>query len=323
MSEVFPVRLADKAFAGILGFIVGDALGVPHEFRTREEMRADPANGMTGFGSHNQPLGTWSDDTSMMLCVLENLHKGGTPKDLVRLFMRWYDEGYHTPHGEVFDIGLTTERSLERLKAGLVPERPAPGDHSGSNGSLMRSLPYAFHETYSVGFTRMIMENRTTHRIGICHYGCSFFLKMARALAEGASKEEALYAGGAFLRMGWRMSDDYDMDPWIVDSFQRLFGRKFGALEEPEIRSGGHVMETLEAAAWSFMNGNDYRSCVLKAVNLGGDTDTIAALTGALAGIHYGLGDIPVEWRGKVVGVERLERQVGQWLGLPDVNVNS
>ena len=105
-------------------------------------MRSDPATGMSGHGSHNQPPGTWSDDSSMMLCVLENCHHRGTAKDLGLLFLRWYDEGYHTAHGEVFDIGMTTERALERLKAGKpLKASEVDGRRSSGNGILMRSLP--------------------------------------------------------------------------------------------------------------------------------------------------------------------------------------
>ncbi len=147
-----------------MGFMVGDALGVPHEFRSRDDMRSDPATGMAGHGSHNQPPGTWSDDSSLMLCVLENCHRQETARDLGLLFLRWYDEGYHTAHGEVFDIGMTTERALERQKEGKpLKASEVDGRRSSRNGRLMRSLPYAFLEDFRGGVTPTVEEGLITH----------------------------------------------------------------------------------------------------------------------------------------------------------------
>jgi ADP-ribosylglycohydrolase len=105
---MFDPTLKNKFYAALWGFIVGDALGVPYEFSDRKEMMNDPAIEMIGYRSHDQPAGTWSDDTSMMLCVLENIQNNGSVKDLANLFLDWYYNGYHTANGEAFDIGNTT-----------------------------------------------------------------------------------------------------------------------------------------------------------------------------------------------------------------------
>jgi ADP-ribosylglycohydrolase len=322
MTHRLSKNLSQKAKAGIMGFIVGDALGVPYEFRTRDKMKSDPASSMTGYGTHNQPPGTWSDDTSMMLCVLENCHRQGTVEDLGRLFLRWYDEGYHTAHGEVFDIGITTERALERLKAGNplnaseVDERRSSG-----NGSLMRSLPYAFLEDFQSAVSRMSEDGRITHPVAVCDECCGFYVSMARSLAEGASREEAYRGACEWKRGDWQVSDPGDSPHEHRRGFARLFSEDFKALREDQIRSGGYVLETLEAVVWCLLRGRDYKDCVLNAVNLGQDTDTIAALTGGLAGIHWGLSEIPAPWLNAVVGREHLESQVEQWLDIPDAGV--
>ena len=75
---------------------------------------------------------------------------------------------------------------------------------------------------------------------------------------------------------------------WDVEAFKNL--------EEDEIKSSGYVVHTLEAAMWCFLNTENYKDCVLKAVNLGHDTDTTAAVAGGLAGLWYGLEDIPADW---------------------------
>jgi ADP-ribosyl-[dinitrogen reductase] hydrolase len=303
------------AYAGIWGFIVGDALGVPYEFSSREAMVMSPAKGMKGWGTYDQPPGTWSDDTSMLLCVLENGHAGGGTHGLANLFLRWAYEGYHTPHGEVFDIGVTTRIALERYKkdkkiSGLNDER------SAGNGSLMRCLPYAFREEYAEVLLYMLRQNRITHRAWLCQSSTIFYTRMARALAEGDSKELSLKKAGGYLRHGWRISDQPDDAMKEASRFNRLFDESFPDIPEEEIRSTGYVIDSLEAAVWSFMNGTDYQSTVLKAVNLGEDTDTNAALASGLAAIHYGMKDIPSEWLDTIVNRTELDGKIKSWVGM-------
>jgi ADP-ribosylglycohydrolase len=308
-------RFSEKARAGIWGFIVGDALGVPYEFMSREDMSDEPATGMSGWGTYDQPPGTWSDDTSMMLCVLENIHAGGKTDELARLFLRWAYDGYHTPHGRVFDIGITTRIALDRYRQGN-PDSGLDDKRSAGNGSLMRSLPYAFGERYTDGAFMMLRENQITHRAWLCQSCCLFYTRMVRALAEGESKAMACRTAIDYLRTGWSHSDMPEEDREESLRFSRLFDASFPWLPVSEIRSSGYVIESLEAAVWSFLNGTDYRSTVLNAVNLGGDTDTNAALAGGLAAIHYGMGDIPGDWLDTIVGRRELEGNIDTWLGL-------
>jgi len=287
MLMTFSPHLRARMLSGLIGHIVGDALGVPYEFMPREQMTAEPATGMTGWGSHDQPPGTWSDDTSMLLCVLENCHRGGSTQDLGQLFLAWYDDGYHTPHGDVFDIGVTTRLALERLRSTQgLDDASAPRIGSDGNGSLMRCLPYAFFQDLHMGSARMSEEGTITHPSKRCQDCCTFYVRMARAPAEGETKTAALQTA--------------------AEQFQELVAS--------DIRSGGYVIETLEASIWCFIQGSDYASSVLMAVNLGGDTDTVAALTGGLAGIYYGQEDIPAAWRDSIVNGDRLRQQIEEWI---------
>jgi ADP-ribosyl-[dinitrogen reductase] hydrolase len=315
MDKRITPRLSEEANAGVWGFIVGDALGVPYEFNSREEMSAQPATGMAGWGTHYQPPGTWSDDTSMMLCVLENNHAGGESRDLANLFVRWLDEGYHTPHGKVFDIGVTTETALRRFKNNVNPSG-LNDKNSAGNGSLMRCLPYAFRDCFENAVFDLLKDNMITHSFWQCSTSCLFYARMARALADGESKDAALKKAGDYvITQGWRISNHTNDD--IKESpFKRLFEESFHHLPERQIRSGGYVIESLEAAVWSFMNGTDYRSSVLQAVNLGEDTDTNAALAGGLAAIHYGIEDVPGEWMDAIVRRSELEDMISGWVGL-------
>ena len=324
MPVLLSKRLSEKAYAGIMGFIVGDALGVPYEFRSRRTMAVLDDIRMTGYGTHKQPPGTWSDDTSMMLCVLENCHLNGTKEDLARLFLRWYKDGYLTPHGEVFDIGITTQKALNRLIAGHpIPSSDREDESSVGNGSLMRSLPYAFFEDFTMGVARMLEDNRITHPATLCHDCCRFYVSMARALSEGASKEEAFRLAGEHLLGTWDVAHVYESRSNRHLLFARLLDPGFVGLSEDGIQSSGYVIESLEAAVWCFLQGETFRDSIGKAVRLGEDTDTVAALTGGLAGIHKGLKDIPPEWMDSLVKRERLTTLVSEWLELPSASRES
>jgi ADP-ribosylglycohydrolase len=310
-----------KAYSAIWGFVVGDALGVPHEFRNRESFATFPVADMIAGGTHLQPIGTWSDDTSLLLCVLENIYNRGDSKSLAKLFLRWYQDGYQAAHGKLFDIGITTQLAFDRIIKGVPISKSGLCDkNSAGNGSLMRSLPYSFIEDFSEGAYKMVLDNKITHRLPICHESCLFYIRMARSLAEGQSKDEALDEAARYLRMGWRISDQ-SIDK-VFTPFQRLFSKSFALTSIDRIYSNGYVIHTLEAAIWSFLNGDDYRSCVLKAVNLGGDTDTIAALTGGLAGIFYGISDIPSKWRRSIVSCDKIDMMLRKWLGIEVASQN-
>ena len=281
----------------VWGFVVGDALGVPYEFSTREMMKENPAIDMVGYGTYNQPPGTWSDDTSMMLCVLENILNDGNSKDLARLFLKWYKHDYMTARGELFDVGTTIASALNAiLNAEKFPQQDINDGHSAGNGSLMRCMPYAFVQDIAKSIFNMTMDNRITHRNALCTLSCMYYVKMLRAILEGKSKEESVKAGAAYLKFGWRITDADDDHIEVKEKFKRLLDDNFYHLPESEIKSTGYVIYTLEATVWCFLNTGTYKEAVLKAVNLGGDTDTIAALTGALAGLYYGYETIPETW---------------------------
>ena len=104
----------------LLGVAIGDAIGVPYEFSEREEMIKNPAKEMVGFMEHNQPPGTWSDDSSMTFCLAENLLEGYDLKSLSVKFIKWRNEAYWTARNNVFDIGMTTSRAISRLERIIV-----------------------------------------------------------------------------------------------------------------------------------------------------------------------------------------------------------
>ncbi len=281
---------------GLWGAVVGDALGVPVEFKSRDEVRRDPVTGMRGYGTFNLPAGSWSDDSSLLLCTADSLVHGFDLNDMSNRFMRWYSEGLWTPYGKAFDIGNATRAAINRLKRGISPEQSG-GDteRDNGNGSLMRIIPVAicFH---AIGIHEFIQRvhamSSITHRHPRSLMACGIYCLIARSLIEGKTPIDA------YREAIDRASDIYDRDPFRQElhHFRRILGGKIGSLPEEAINSSGYVIDTLEASLWCLLNSNSYSESVLRAVNLGHDTDTTGCVTGGLAGIYYNKMSIPEEW---------------------------
>ena len=288
----------------VLGFAVADALGVPVEFAAREELRQDPVCDMRGGGFHGQPAGTWSDDTSMTLCLIHSLiEKGIDYEDQMARFADWMVNGNYTATGNVFDIGGATQRAISNHLLG----RPALecGDRSEDvcgNGSLMRIMPIAFYlEGIYPNSRDWVLTDHTsdiihkvsdcTHASRSCEIACGIYCNVIFNLSKSNSLAGAVSTGLSEALIYYRNHPDY-MD--LYDKIAPL--EDIAAKPEDEIRSGGYVFDTLQAAIWCLLHTRSYSDCVLKAVNLGWDTDTTAAVAGALAGMWYGVHRIPEEW---------------------------
>lgn len=296
----------EKLKSAVYGFAVGDALGVPHEFKTREALSISPVNGIEGYGTHQQPVGTWSDDTSMLLCVIENLLENGDASSLSGKFLNWYNSAAYTATSEVFDVGVTTSIALNNVMAGVdVRSSGATDEFSAGNGSLMRCLPYAFIHDTTESELKALEEGRITHAHDLCSEANLFYIVAARCLLDGCAKEALLPSAiKAVSATEWARTNSMDR----LASNCRLFNDSFIDTEVDQIKSTGYVADSLEACLWCFLRTDSYQAAVLKAVNLGGDTDTIAALTGGLAGIYYGYDNIPKEWLSQLKGRNIIDR---------------
>ncbi len=297
-----------KVEAALLGLAVGDALGVPVEFKNRNYLCNQPVTGLIGYGTHNQPPGTWSDDSSLAFCLADSLCTGYDLDDVARHFIDWYQNGYWTPHGEVFDIGNTTREAIGRLINGEWPTLAGGFDEEDNgNGSLMRILPLLFHvhnqpveERYRL--TREVSSMTHGHLRSVL--ACFIYLEFARQLLDGNDKHQAyknmIKEVNAFL-------EDKPFNPSEIYKFTRILSGTLAEKTEPEIQSSGYVLHTLEASLWCLLTEDTYAGAVLKAVNLGEDTDTTGAVTGSLAGLLYGTAGIPSAWLDGLVRREDIE----------------
>jgi ADP-ribosyl-[dinitrogen reductase] hydrolase len=281
-----------------LGLAIGDALGVPVEFRSRKTLNAQPITAMTGYGAWNQPPGTWSDDSSLAFCLAESLAKGYDINDIGKLFVMWMKEGYWGAHGKVFDIGGTTRFALQRIFDGENPLYSGDFDEdSNGNGSLMRVIPASlyFHNTNSETLIERMREiSGVTHRHFRSVLSCFIFSKLTALLFQGFEKMDAYNKA---INEAENFIATQDFNPTEVNLFKRILSGSIVNEPEERIYSSGYVLHTLEASIWCFLNTDTYREGVLKAVNLGEDTDTTGCVTGALAGLYYGINEIPEEWK--------------------------
>jgi ADP-ribosylglycohydrolase len=281
----------------LYGVAVGDALGVPAEFESREKIRTEPITGMTGYGTYDLPPGTWSDDSSLTFCLAEALTQGFDLETIGRNFVRWHREAFWTAQGEVFDVGNATRIAIDRLAHGSPAGMAGlSNEASNGNGSLMRILPLLFYMngkplTERFELTRQVSSITHGHIRSVI--ACFYYLEFARQILEGKEKL-TIYRDLQNVVSGHLSA--LLIDPAEVVVFDRLLKYDIYRLHESEIRSSGYVIDTLEAAVWCLLTTDSYSEAVLRAVNLGQDTDTTAAVTGGLAGLLYGYDGIPGEW---------------------------
>jgi ADP-ribosylglycohydrolase len=283
--------------SALFGVAVGDALGVPVEFKGRNEIAKNPVTDMRGYGTYNQPPGTFSDDSSLTFCLAEGLTHDFDLKVIGTYFVNWLYHNFWTAHGHVFDVGIATREAIGNLAKGMQPDLcGGMSVSSNGNGSLMRILPLVFYikdksieERYTI--TKQVSSLTHAHIRSVI--GCFYYLEFARLLREGKDKfvvyEELKMTVAEFL-------ESKPINPQETEQYGRLLKSDIHLLEEERIFSSGYVLHTLEAAIWCLLTTNTYREATLKAVNLGEDTDTVGAVTGGLAGLLYGIEGIPAGW---------------------------
>jgi ADP-ribosyl-[dinitrogen reductase] hydrolase len=278
----------------LLGLACGDAVGTTVEFCGRGTF--PPVTDMTGGGPFRLPVGAWTDDTSMALCLASSLVELGRfdAVDQMQRYCKWYETGYLSSTGRCFDIGMTTHDALVRFMQSGDPFSGNPSPTSAGNGCIMRLAPVPmFYHPNAVEAMRWAGESaRTTHGSAECIESSQLLAAMICAALSGANKDDVLFG----------------TDP---AQFKRAKVRAIAAgayrrKDAAKISGSGYVVDCLEASAWCFWKTDNFRDAVLMAVNLGDDADTTGAVCGQLAGAFYGEDGIPAEWRGRLVMAEEI-----------------
>jgi ADP-ribosyl-[dinitrogen reductase] hydrolase len=262
---------------------VGDAVGTTLEFRSRGSF--DPIEDMMGGGPFGLAPGQWTDDTSMALCLAASLVHchGFDARDQMNRYCNRASYGYMSSNGDRFDIGNTVSAALRRYKQTDEPYAGSTDPQSAGNGSLMRLAPVVlFYHPDTEACVRFAgKSSRTTHGAPEAIDACKMLAQILSSALEGNSKSAVLSAAA----------------PTSVS--QRLNSVASGAYSgrpREEIRGTGYVVDSIEAALWSFEQTGSFGEAVLAAANLGDDADTTAAICGQVAGAFYGAGAIPNRW---------------------------
>ena len=297
--------------AVIYGLVVGDALGVPVEFEKRDTYSIID---MVGYGTYNQPPGTWSDDTSLTLALMEHLGEKSDLSILIDKFVS-YRDGYLTPFGYCFDIAIATNEAIERYLSGISPEVCGGKDErSNGNGALMRISPLVFLllKNFNLINQVKVIKKYTTvthgHPRSIVASIIYFFL--LKDMLFNDSLPEVLDSVQIKLEEIFSQNSEYWEE--YENHFKEIFDEEFYHKSREEIKSTVYVVDTLKACLWCVGTTNSFKDAVLKAVNLGEDTDTIGAITGTLAGAKYSFESIPKEWIEKLVNKALIEEKCEQ-----------
>ncbi|WP_407424589.1 ADP-ribosylglycohydrolase family protein [Methanobrevibacter sp.] len=288
-----------KVKDGIIGLLIGDALGVPVEFEARESLKRCPIRRMEGCGTYDQPAGTWSDDTSMTLATMASIvnKKDIDYDDIMENFCKWYKREiyWQTP---CFDIGITISRALDSYLNGTPAHKCGlDGERDNGNGSLMRILPLAYIP--DIDYETIENISSLTHAHKRSKIACVLYIEIAKSMLENENLTIDEHIQGACDKI-----KDYYKDSKELIHFKRIFDDDLNDVDT--IKSKGYVIYTFESVIHCLKNTGNYRDAVLKAVNLGEDTDTTAAICGGLAGIYYGFDDIPICWIDTVDQIDKV-----------------
>lgn len=324
--------------ASLYGFFIGDALGVPVEFMDRNSLKQNRVVDMKEYGTHHQPKGTWSDDSSMVLATIDGLLNSKLPNiDYSRImynFLEWKTRGEFTPNNNVFDIGLTTSSAIYKYQQNIKNGTPqdvvcGSGDiKSNGNGSLMRILPISLY-FYFLGmdysdskmFDTIRIISSMTHAHIYSILGCYIYTIYVIELLKEHNKYKAYYNLQKIIQNACTNNSNFKD---IKEIYGRLIYDDISKLKEEDIKSSGYVVDSLEAAIWSVLTTKKFDEAVLKAVNLGNDTDTIGAITGGLAGIIYGYNAIPNKWINDLQRKDYLEQIFNSFIkSLESLDVNN
>ena len=288
---------------GVMGVVIGDALGCPVQFETREEVASHPITGMRGNGTFNLPAGSWTDDSSLTIALMESIKRLDRIdlNDIMNNFVKWLDEGVFTPFGYAYDIGRGTMWGIEMYKKHKDPLHCASDDEwNNGNGSLMRILPvclYCWNKQLidDVAIDAVHKVSSLTHAHIRSNIACGLYYFMIKSVLEGDSCLKDRLQNG--LNNGFSFYKNALVDQENVAFYDRLRDlATFANTPSSDIKSSGYVVSSLEAAIWSLINTSSFETALLTAVNLGDDSDTVGAITGGLGGLFYGYKAIPKEW---------------------------
>lgn len=298
----------------LIGLAVGDALGAPFEFwsgkKVNEHIDTKGLN-MHAFlrGEVEFPTGFYTDDTSQMICLAESLvEKGFDLDDQFQRYRSWFFEGYATPFGDTqYGIGQQT------LKVLMMPKRPSHNveihiEKAGGNGSLMRCAPIGlkYQGDYNEINDKSFRASHLTHPNRIASWSCVVLNTIISLCIDGYDKRQVLQ----IIRKRFKN----ELPTEIIE----CISTDYTSMNSADHVVCGYSLTTLGVALWAWLTSETFEMSIERAIRLGSDTDTFAAVTGAITGSYYGIDKIPNVWKAGVLRSEYIQ-QLGERLMDKDV----
>lgn len=287
---------------GIIGLIVGDALGVPVEFKRKEDLIKNPVTDMIGHGTYDMPKGTWSDDSSLTLATMQSIvnKKGIDYKDIMTEFSLFIHKDKYCQY-YTFDYGNTTRNAIDRFDRGIEALKCGGSrENEIANGSLMRILPLAFIN--DIDYDTIENVSGITHAHKICKIACVLYIEIAKSMLENDLEiQEHIKKSCDKIKKHYGKSSE-------LDTFHKIMENKLD-----DVESRAYVVGTLECVLHCLLTTSSYREAVLKAVNFGNDADTVGAICGGLAGIYYGFDSIPKKWINDIPQIDNVIKLCNQF----------
>lgn len=304
---------------GLLGFAVGDALGVPFEFLGRNYVKKFNKGEMYGCDTHTRinsiwgssiPAGSWSDDTSLLIAGMDSIIKNNgniNYDDVMNKYFKWWNNGEYISCDEPFGLGECVEIALNNYSLGKPTLECGSKDKShNGNGSLMRIFPFSMYciinnlnekETCDI----ICNASKLTHGHEVSQMGCFIYTEFLKNIIETKNPKLSLENTTSIDYLKYFSRD-------TILSYKRLLHPSFYKTPEEEINSSGYIVHTLESVIYSVLRGNNYEETVMTAINLGEDTDSIGGISGSIAGMLYGQKSIPQNWINKLKKKDYLEK---------------
>ena len=299
----------------LLGGFIGDALGVPYEFLERDTFVCRDMTSCTSRSIHKQEKGTWSDDTSTTLCLIDAYNRGYSKEAYYSNLFSWYHDGKFTHNNKIpFDVGISCAKGIVKIKSGL-PNEGAKLETSNGNGALMRIFPVVFtnHDPENIAEVKALNEvlneiTSPTHNHIISHMACLYYVLLGKYILNGNSLEASM-----------RKADEMIALIFHEKAVINTITKDVQVLNREDIKSTGYVYDTLLASIWCVYHSKSYKEAVLTAVNLGGDCDTIGLVTGHISALYYSINKksftpvVPMKWIGDLKNKKLINELVDEF----------
>lgn len=290
----------------LIGFIIGDALGIPLEFEPRENLIKNPVLEMTSYGTHNVKAGSWSSNTSLTLATMESIvkKKGIDYHDLMKNYLSYYKNHKYLSCERSFGLSRSLKNSLKEYQKNKKLFNYINNQNT-ENSSLKRCLPiafYTFYKKYTNDQIYLLIKDFSslTHPNETVILGCYIYTKYIHFLLEDITKKEA------YLKL--KKLDLHYFSKETINLYHNIITNNISDTNLKDISTSDYIVDTMETSLWIILNTDTFSQALVGAINLGGDTASIGAITGSIAGLIYNEDEIPNRWKEKLLKVNYIEK---------------